>query len=98
MPKCYRCHASIIFVKTIDNWRFKLSERPVPVDVSPSPAGTFSLFQWPVLFKGQRPADGSLPETVARRQGGEALAFLQRRGVPLYSIHFETCTNRNNGN
>jgi hypothetical protein len=95
MPnKCRNCGAPIIFAKTINNWTHEISERPIPIDVSPSPGGTLSLFNWPVLFKGTKPGDGSVPERIARRQAGEALAWLQRNGVALYRIHFDTCTRR----
>lgn len=95
MPKCYKCHAPIIFVKTIDNWRFAISEKSVPVNVDPDPtSGDLSLFKWPVLFKGTTPADGSVPLLIGRRQGGEALAWLRRTGAALYRVHFDTCTGR----
>lgn len=99
MPHCRKCYAPIIFVPTINNWNNAISEKSLPVDINPDPTnGTLSLFQWPVLFKGTKPDNPAVSMMVARRQGGEALAFLRRRGVALYRVHFDTCTGYKNQN
>lgn len=96
MPKCRNCYANIIFAE-FEPDRFGNRSKPLPIDISPDPAGSIAFYESPSLTSNYPPDrdPGTTRRTFARRMAGPAVVeAYTRAGGSLYRIHFDTCRQR----